>query len=127
MSDYNLSSILVDHWSMQLSKRPITKLIDNEKLDKVDGRKELKSIISASRLSQKDCQSIVALKKRLNQQKALNAYRKREKRKYQQLEKDIETQKKIKRDMMAEREKLKLEIEKYEKLLGYGTKQNLAP
>ena len=82
---------------------PIENLIDEKKLEKIDGRRKLPRILDNSNLTSQDKQTINKRKKRINQQNALKAFRLRERVSIGRLENEI-TRK------MIEKRKLELEV-----------------
>ena len=99
----NINCILKDGTCQLVNTCPIESLIDDKKLEKIDGRRKLPRILNNSNLSLIDKQTINKRKKRINQQNALKAFRQRERVSIGRLENDI-TRK------MIEKRKLELEI-----------------
>ncbi len=99
----NINCILKDGSFELLNMCPIENLIDEKKLEKIDGRRKLPRILDNSNLTSQDKQTINKRKKRINQQNALKAFRLRERVSIGRLENEI-TRK------MIEKRKLELEV-----------------
>ena len=100
-----------------LGSCPIDNLIDDKKLENIDGRRKLPRILNNSNLSAIDKQTINKRKKRINQQNALKAFRQRERVTIGRLENDITRKVMEKRRLELEIMELNREIEELARLI----------
>ena len=96
---------------------PIEELIDNEKLNKIDGRKLLPIILKNSQLNRTQKEIITKRKRKINQQNALKAHRLREQYSFQNLEKEIILKQIEKETLLTEVQELTNEIQAFQREL----------
>ena len=89
----------------------ISTLIDDKKLNRIDGRRILPSILRNSNLTQTDKTIIIKRKKKINQQNALKAFRQREKDENRKLTKELSDKQREKQILEIEKQILQNEIQ----------------
>ena len=102
--------ILKDNSHQRLNKVDISTLIDDRKLNQVDGRRQLPSILRNSNLSQGEKSIIIKRKKKINQQNALKAFRQRQREEDRRLLKEIFDKQTEKQILQQEKKNLLNEI-----------------
>ena len=108
----DISSLLKDNSRLQLNA-DISALIDDKKLEQIDGRRQLPLILRNSELTPSEKSVIIKRKRRINQQNALKAFREREREANRRLLREISDKQQQKTSLQAEKQRLLNEINNY--------------